>query len=168
MKGEQYGPRDSRSDLAGGGCHAGHAVVAPGAGAECSGSIREKRQAGDFTQSRVLPSALYPTMTIGILASKQNRDGGWPYVRGSSWTEPTAYAVLALLAAGETEPAQRGLRWNSRHRAAGRRLASASWRRPEHVGDRAGGAAASGAAWRECATLAPSPGCWETTGKDPR
>ena len=42
---------------------------------------------------------------------KQNRDGGWPYVRGSSWTEPTAYAVMALLAAGETEPAKRGLRW---------------------------------------------------------
>ena len=50
-------------------------------------------------------------MTIGILADKQNRDGGWPYVRGSSWTEPTVYAVLASLAAGETEPAQRGLRW---------------------------------------------------------
>jgi hypothetical protein len=50
-------------------------------------------------------------MTIEILAGKQNRDGGWPYVRGSSWTEPTAYAVLALLAAGETEPAKRGLRW---------------------------------------------------------
>jgi hypothetical protein len=50
-------------------------------------------------------------MTIGILAGKQNRDGGWPYVRGSSWTEPTVYAVLALLAAGETEPAKRGLRW---------------------------------------------------------
>ena len=50
-------------------------------------------------------------MAIGILAGKQNRDGGWPYVRGSSWTEPTAYAVLALLAAGEMEPAKRGLRW---------------------------------------------------------
>jgi hypothetical protein len=50
-------------------------------------------------------------MAIEILASKQNRDGGWPYVRGSSWTEPTVYAVLALLAAGETEPAKRGLRW---------------------------------------------------------
>ena len=50
-------------------------------------------------------------MNIGILAGKQNRDGGWPYLRGSSWTEPTAYAVLALLAAGETEPARRGLRW---------------------------------------------------------
>jgi hypothetical protein len=50
-------------------------------------------------------------MTIGILADKQNRDGGWPYVRGSSWIEPTAYAVLALLAAGETERARRGLRW---------------------------------------------------------
>ncbi len=50
-------------------------------------------------------------MAIGILVGQQNRDGGWPYVRGSSWTEPTAYAVLALLAAGETEPAKRGLRW---------------------------------------------------------
>jgi hypothetical protein len=50
-------------------------------------------------------------MTIGILAGKQNRDGGWPYLRGSSWTEPTAYAVLALLAAGQTEPAMRGLKW---------------------------------------------------------
>jgi hypothetical protein len=50
-------------------------------------------------------------MAIEILAGRQNRDGGWPYVRGSSWTEPTVYAVLASLAAGETEPAQRGLRW---------------------------------------------------------
>lgn len=50
-------------------------------------------------------------MSTGILVSKQNRDGGWPYVRGASWTEPTVYAVLALLAAGETGPAGRGLRW---------------------------------------------------------
>jgi hypothetical protein len=50
-------------------------------------------------------------MATRILAGKQNRDGGWPYVRGSSWTEPTAYAVLALLAAGEMAPARRGLRW---------------------------------------------------------
>ena len=50
-------------------------------------------------------------MPIGLLIGKQNSDGGWPYVRGSSWTEPTVYAVLALLAAGETEPARRGLRW---------------------------------------------------------
>jgi hypothetical protein len=50
-------------------------------------------------------------MAIGLLAGKQNRDGGWPYVRGSSWTEPTAYAVLALLAAGEMGPAKRGLQW---------------------------------------------------------
>ena len=50
-------------------------------------------------------------MTIEILAGKQNPDGGWPYVRGSSWTEPTVYAVLALLAAGQTEPAKRGLQW---------------------------------------------------------
>ncbi len=50
-------------------------------------------------------------MSIAIVVSKQNPDGGWPYVRGVSWTEPTVYAVLALLAAGEIEPAKRGLNW---------------------------------------------------------
>jgi hypothetical protein len=50
-------------------------------------------------------------MSIGLLVSKQNPDGGWPYVRGASWTEPTVYAILALLSASEIEPARRGLRW---------------------------------------------------------
>jgi hypothetical protein len=50
-------------------------------------------------------------MSVSLLLSKQNRDGGWPYVRGASWTEPTVYSVLALLAAGETAPAERGLQW---------------------------------------------------------
>jgi len=50
-------------------------------------------------------------MSIQNLVSKQNRDGGWAYVRGTSWTEPTVYAVLALLAAGETEAMRRGLNW---------------------------------------------------------
>ena len=50
-------------------------------------------------------------MSIEFLVSKQNRDGGWPYVRGRSWTEPTAYAVLALLATDRMEPAWRGLEW---------------------------------------------------------
>jgi hypothetical protein len=50
-------------------------------------------------------------MSIEILLNKQNRDGGWPYVRGASWTEPTVYAVLALLGAGDTERANRGLGW---------------------------------------------------------
>jgi hypothetical protein len=50
-------------------------------------------------------------MSIQLVVSKQNRDGGWPYVRGSSWTEPTVYAILALLASGELEPARRGLNW---------------------------------------------------------
>ena len=50
-------------------------------------------------------------MTIDVLVSKQNRDGGWPYVRGASWTEPTVYSVLAMLSAGETESAARGLQW---------------------------------------------------------
>jgi hypothetical protein len=50
-------------------------------------------------------------MSIELLVSNQNRDGGWPYVRGRSWTEPTAYAVLALLAGERMEPAKRGLEW---------------------------------------------------------
>src|SRR4051794_23534482 len=50
-------------------------------------------------------------MSIGLLVSKQNADGGWPYLTGASWTEPTVYAVLALLAAGENSPAQHGLAW---------------------------------------------------------
>src|SRR5207248_6468586 len=50
-------------------------------------------------------------MSIQTLVSRQNRDGGWAYVRGASWTEPTVYAVLALLAAGETEAVRRGVAW---------------------------------------------------------
>jgi len=53
-------------------------------------------------------------MNVETLAGKQNPDGGWPYVRGASWTEPTVYAILAMLAAGEKEPAARGIRWLSR------------------------------------------------------
>jgi hypothetical protein len=50
-------------------------------------------------------------MAIETLIGTQNADGGWPYVRGRSWTEPTVYAVLALAGAGETGPAVRGIRW---------------------------------------------------------
>lgn len=50
-------------------------------------------------------------MSIGTLVSKQNGDGGWPYLRGGSWTEPTVYSVMALLAAGETDAARRGILW---------------------------------------------------------
>ena len=50
-------------------------------------------------------------MSIGTLIEKQKSDGGWPYVRGGSWTEPTVYAVMALLEAGEMQAARRGLRW---------------------------------------------------------
>jgi len=50
-------------------------------------------------------------MPIETLLSRQNSDGGWPYLRGGSWTEPTAYAILALLSAGEQDAAARGMGW---------------------------------------------------------
>ena len=49
-------------------------------------------------------------MSLEALAGRQNPDGGWPYVRGRSWTEPTVYAILAMLAAGGG-PAGKGLAW---------------------------------------------------------
>jgi Prenyltransferase and squalene oxidase repeat len=53
-------------------------------------------------------------MNIETLASKQNPDGGWPYRKGSSWTEPTVYSMLAMLAAGEEDRAARGSLWLQR------------------------------------------------------
>ncbi len=49
------------------------------------------------------------------LINAQNPDGGWAYERGSSWTEPTALALLALEAHGFTDTAyQRGCLWLER------------------------------------------------------
>ena len=46
------------------------------------------------------------------LLALEGRDGGWGYRGGSSWTEPTAYAVLALAACGYAgEATVRGLEW---------------------------------------------------------
>src|SRR6266581_2177084 len=52
--------------------------------------------------------------TLKVLADRQNPDGGWGYHRGgSSWTEPTSYALLALAADGLAGEGgvRRGLSW---------------------------------------------------------
>ena len=50
-------------------------------------------------------------MSISHLSSRQNPDGGWAYNAKASWTEPTVYAVMACLAAGEEEASRRGVAW---------------------------------------------------------
>ncbi len=50
-------------------------------------------------------------MDTGTLILRQDPDGGWPYMRGKSCTEPTVYAIMAMLAAGENASATRGLKW---------------------------------------------------------
>jgi hypothetical protein len=48
---------------------------------------------------------------IQALLARQNADGGWPYAKGVSWTEPTVLAALALLAGGHQDSADRGICW---------------------------------------------------------
>ena len=106
-------------------------------------------------------------MSIELLVSRQNRDGGWPYVRGVSWTEPTVYAMLALLAAGETEATRPRVGMGARAAAVGRRMAAAGGVRGKHLGDRTGGVASRGLRWGRPRTTAPSRGCCAVKGRNP-
>ena len=52
---------------------------------------------------------------LSVLRSAQNRDGGWGYTGRSSWTEPTAFALLALASVGSpTDSFLEGVRWLAR------------------------------------------------------
>jgi hypothetical protein len=49
---------------------------------------------------------------IDSLRTNQNPDGGWPYrAGGSSWTEPTVFALLAGYASGDDSGRGRALEW---------------------------------------------------------
>jgi hypothetical protein len=49
---------------------------------------------------------------LNLVRSEQNADGGWGYRPGLSWTEPTAWAVLALAAGNDSGTAfERGCAW---------------------------------------------------------
>ena len=52
-------------------------------------------------------------MEINSIIRLQNRDGGWPYrTGGGSWTEPTAFALLAqLVTTANAQSVERGLTW---------------------------------------------------------
>lgn len=46
------------------------------------------------------------------IVAAQNPDGGWGYRGGGSWTEPTAYALLAMAATGaDAASSARGVKW---------------------------------------------------------
>jgi len=66
-------------------------------------------------------SGITTTERVSLLRAAQNRDGGWGYEGGSSWTEPTAFSLLALAAANDSsDTIRRGVRWlQSRQRPDG-------------------------------------------------
>lgn len=52
-------------------------------------------------------------MDVASIIRLQNHDGGWPYRKGgSSWTEPTVFALLAQSAeSGDAQSVERGMAW---------------------------------------------------------
>src|SRR5689334_3114992 len=61
--------------------------------------------------NQVLSCSSFQPM-LDSLQTYQNADGGWPYrPGGSSWTEPTVFALLASYASGDSTGRARALDW---------------------------------------------------------
>ena len=65
--------------------------------------------------SRLAPNQTPPSklMDIATIIGLQNHDGGWSYRKaGSSWTEPTVFALLAQLCGqSDAQSVERGFTW---------------------------------------------------------
>src|SRR5690242_5507519 len=86
---------------------------APLAGFPNSGCVPERCVRQPVARPPRPGTTLQTLMDIATIIGLQNRDGGWSYRKaGSSWTEPTVFALLAQLCGqSDAQSVERGLTW---------------------------------------------------------